>query len=223
MLIEKTSEVCKYKECHKVVIHNPYNREEFTMNDINYFYLILKYTKMMNFSNNINNDLDASNNSCLVINTSNTNTTSNTTSNNSPQLSYKNRVYNVFDKMDDLGNYTNANWFFVLNKRQLIKFIIELRDIWFYRINIPNEVKQLICHPSGKPFYHIPENLQNLSSFTEEKISKLVLILMENLILKSYNESNAKLGAFYILMALTLVNNEAREALPLLYQSAIGN
>ena len=35
------------------------------------------------------------------------------------------RTLTIFQKMDELGNYTNLDWFLELNKLQLIKFIKE--------------------------------------------------------------------------------------------------
>ena len=42
---------------------------------------------------------------------------------------------------------------------------------------------------------------------------------MNNLITKGTTDENKSLGAFYVLAALTLVNNEAAESMPWLYES----
>ena len=44
---------------------------------------------------------------------------------------YETRVVNVFQTIDDLGNYTNPDWFLSLTRFQKTRFIRELYDIWF--------------------------------------------------------------------------------------------
>ena len=45
--------------------------------------------------------------------------------------------------------------------------------------------------------------------------------LCENFLFKSLNDEHAGLGAFYVLGALTIVNNDAANALPWLFQSVM--
>ena len=68
-----------------------------------------------------------------------------------PNQLFKNRVTNIFVKMDSLGNYTNPEWFNSLNVQQHITFIRELYDIWSYRALLTNEtnikyVLQMVIH-----------------------------------------------------------------------------
>ena len=42
----------------------------------------------------------------------------------------------LFQYMDELGNYTDCKWFTSLNRTQLIKFVRELMDIWEYRAQL---------------------------------------------------------------------------------------
>ena len=46
---------------------------------------------------------------------------------------------------------------------------------------------------------------------------------MNNLVNTGINESSRSLGAYYILSALTLVNHDAAEAMPWLYQAVLHN
>ena len=46
---------------------------------------------------------------------------------------------------------------------------------------------------------------------------------MESLVSNGNSNENKSLGAFYVLSALTLVNNDAAESLPWLYQSVMHN
>ena len=130
------------------------------------------------------------------------------------------RILNIFSKIDELGNYSDAKWFTNLPKPRIIKFIHELYEIWNYRAQLTNEVKQEICPPHGFPFrQNITININNLRNETYENLKKYSLIIMENLILNGKNKDSKNLGAYYILGALTLVNSNAAEALPWLYQS----
>ena len=46
------------------------------------------------------------------------------------------KSFELFQYMDELGNYTDSKWFISLNRIQLIKFIRELVDIWEYRAQL---------------------------------------------------------------------------------------
>jgi hypothetical protein len=128
------------------------------------------------------------------------------------------RALTLFQTIDSLGNYSNANWFLSLNRNQLIKFIRELIDIWNYRAQLSNETKRNICPPVGDPFrnlsiqyIHSEQNLWN--------IKKVLIEIMEKLVNSGIDKDNKALGAYYVLGALTLVNTEAATSLPWLFQS----
>ena len=129
------------------------------------------------------------------------------------------RALTLFQNIDALGNYSNAEWFLTLNRNLLIKFFRELVDIWSYRSPLTIETKRAICPPSGNPFvripnYHILQTLENL-----DDVRKIMLDIMEKFVCTGIDKDNKCLGAYYILGALTLVNNDAALALPWLYQA----
>jgi len=128
------------------------------------------------------------------------------------------RALTLFQAIDALGNYSNANWFLSLNRNQLIKLIRELIDIWNYRAQLSNQTKRNICPPIGDPFrslsirfIHVEENLWN--------VKKVVLEVLENFVNSGIDKDSKTLGAYYVLGALTLVNSEAATSLPWLFQS----
>ena len=124
----------------------------------------------------------------------------------------------LFQNIDALGNYSNSNWFFTLNRNQLIKFIRELMDIWNYRAQLPNQTKRNICPPLGDPF----RSLSIQYVITEENlwnVKKTILDVMEKLVNSGVDKDSKALGAYYVLGALTLVNTEAATSLPWLFQS----
>lgn len=128
------------------------------------------------------------------------------------------RAITLFQNIDALGNYSNANWFLSLNRHQIIKFIRELIDIWNYRAQLTMDVKRNICPPYGNPFRHL--SIQYIH--TEENlwnVKKVILEIMEKFVNNGIDKDSKSLGAYYVLGALTLVNNEAATSLPWLFQS----
>ena len=129
------------------------------------------------------------------------------------------RALTLFQNIDLLGNYSNYLWFTSLNKYQLIKLTNELMDIWYYRAPLTNEVRYEICPSFGNPFYRTPHynTLHNIENIDD--IRKIILEIMENFVSKGIDKDSKCLGAYYVLGALTLVNNDAATSLPWLYQA----
>ena len=128
------------------------------------------------------------------------------------------RAITLFQTIDSLGNYTNAEWFLSLNRNQLIKFIRELIDIWNYRAQLSNETKRNICPPVGDPFRNL--SIQYIN--TEQNlwnVKKVLIEIMEKLVNSGIDKEYKSLGAYYVLGALTLVSTEAATSLPWLFQS----
>ena len=172
---------------------NPYNRKEFPKNILENIHKKIKLSKILGFS--IKTELDDLKTDKEKV--------------------FKFRVLAAFHKMDELGNYTNAEWFYSLKKFHLIKFLRELLDIWEYRAQLTWDTKRRIFPPLGNPFDKI--KIQVLL------IKKKVLFLIENLITKGIDKQAKCLGAFYVLGAMTLVNSDAAAALPWLYESVRHN
>ena len=123
----------------------------------------------------------------------------------------------LFQIMDSHGNYTDINWFRSLNKYHLIRFLSELLDIWQYRAQLTNNIKKDICHPCGNPFRYITiNNINNLNLFS---LQKTTLFVIEQFITKGINRDMCSLGINFVLCAFTLVNQNAANALPWLYES----
>jgi hypothetical protein len=128
------------------------------------------------------------------------------------------RALSLFQNIDALGNYSNSQWFLSLNRNQLIKLVRELADIWNYRAQLPMDIKRNICPPNGDPF----RNLSMPYIHTELNITnvrKVVLEVLEKLVNTGVDNDSKSLGAYYVLGALTLVNQEAATSLPWLFQS----
>jgi hypothetical protein len=132
------------------------------------------------------------------------------------------KALSLFQNIDSLGNYSSPEWFLSLNRNQLIKFLRELSDIWNYRAQLSQEIKQKICPPSGDPFRNI-----NISYLTNEhdllNVKKCILDLLEKFVTIGVDRDSKTLGAYYVLAALTLVNDVAASSLPWLFQSVAYN
>lgn len=129
------------------------------------------------------------------------------------------RALSLFQNIDALGNYSNSMWFLSLNRQQLLKFTKELIDIWSYRALLTMETKRSICPPLGNPFsklpsYHILQTLESIDT-----LRKIILEFLEKMVNSGIDKDSKCLGAYYILGAMTLVNNDAATSLPWLYQA----
>jgi hypothetical protein len=129
------------------------------------------------------------------------------------------RVLSLFQMMDSLGNYTQLHWFTSLSKNSLLKYIRDIYDIWSYRAQLSQNVKRDICPPHGNPFRSV--NIGNLPMMNFNLLQLNVLYIMEQFVKSGITTANKTLGAFYVLSALTLVNKDAAEAMPWLYDSVL--
>lgn len=128
------------------------------------------------------------------------------------------RVLTLFQNIDALGNYSNPQWFLSLTRNNTIKFVRELIDIWDYRAQLSMEIKCNIFPPYGDPFRNL--SLYYIQTETDiNNIRKIIIQVLENFVNSGIDRDSKSLGAYYVLGALTLVNNSAANALPWLYQS----
>jgi hypothetical protein len=135
---------------------------------------------------------------------------------------YNSKIITLFQKMDLLGNYTQAEWIINLNQLQLRKFLLELYDIWDYRSQLTIDTKLAICPPHGLPFREIPIHIiQRNYNINIDLLKKFCIIIIDKLINSSPIKDNQVLGTMYVLSALTVVNQNAADAMPWLYQSVI--
>lgn len=183
------------------IIQNPYNRRPISQKVIAQFKQLFKLSKILNIpiSTEIKDiELDVSFEKTVEL-----------------------RALSLFQYINSLGNYANSSWFMNLDRNKLIRFLRELIDIWNYRAQLSMEVKRLICPPLGDPFQRIMSfvQIQNLDNINDVK--KHILSILEKIVNSGVDESYKSLGSYYVLGALTLVNVEAAEALPWLYQSVV--
>ena len=86
-------------------------------------------------------------------------------------------------------------------------------------------MKIKICNPSGNPFYnenmmHNQTIIQYLTSMPNiEQVRLGVLEILSKFVKNGLNEEYKKIGAYFVLGALTLVSPDAGNSLPWLYES----
>jgi len=128
------------------------------------------------------------------------------------------RALTLFQNIDALGNYSDPQWFLSLNRNQLEAFLRQLGDIWNYRAQLSLETKRNICPPNGDPF-------RNLSLYyvhnepDMNNVKKVILEVLEKFVNNGIDKDSQTLGAYYVLGALTLVNQDAATTMPWLYSS----
>ena len=136
------------------------------------------------------------------------------------------KILELFQTMNSYGNYANSEWFSDLSRNLHIRFARELVDIWNYRALLTMAKKQEICPPHGTPFLGTPyftnvANNATLNNISLETLVKYNVQIIENLIKSAMDVDNKMLGTFYVLSALTLVSQHARDAMPWLYDAVV--
>ena len=134
-----------------------------------------------------------------------------------PKKQIELKIIDIFQYINELGNYADSKWFSELPRHMMVLFIREIYDIWNYRAQLTIEVMKEIVPPHGNPFMGM--NLHLAQNQTDDIITKYAISLIELLIKSGHTSDRRSLGAYYVLAALTLVSDDARSALPWLFQA----
>ena len=132
----------------------------------------------------------------------------------------KNRVLEVFQKIDELGTVaggTDINWFLNLNFKDLKNYYKLLEDIWNYRANLTAQAKLNIV-PQNDMFQTSMTYIMNLSPTKENHLKIYILNEIEKLISSTENLEHRTTGAYYVLTAFAELVPQCAQALPWLVQ-----
>lgn len=189
-----------FKQNDFMNVENPYNREMFPDTIFQSICEIIKKGKLLGVNITLNIEPE--------------------TDNLSDEKIIELRSLDLFQYINSLGNYSSNEWFLSLDRFRLIRFFRELLDIWNYRTQISPHVKRLICPPNGDPFYDL-----TVSTIAHEEdilqIKYYILKVMERMVYSSSTDDFKNIGAMYVLGGLTIVNSDASDAIPWLYQSFV--
>lgn len=132
-------------------------------------------------------------------------------------------IVDLFQHINTLGNYSDSEWFIALQRDELVRFIRNVHDIWYYRANLSQEMKERICPPHGNPFilHNSHVNLNVITLLTTAEIRTICVSVIDRMTRRGSSREDQCLGAFYVLATLTLVNQDARNALPWLYEAVV--
>lgn len=128
------------------------------------------------------------------------------------------RIQELFIEIDMLGNYTNYRWFSTLNRREYIVLYRTLYDIWMYRASLSRTIKRMICVLED-PFVDFRRVRQSFNSATQNQLQQECLHVFEHMVYCGINDEYRCLGTFHALTALTNVSENAKNAMPWLYES----
>lgn len=176
---------------------NPYNRNEIPMEALAALYSRLHLSKIFNQKLELSINMDEI----------------------PPEKKRELNIIDLFQEINNLGNYSDAAWFNNLSTAGYLRFLREMSEIWDYRAELTREMKMAICPPNGNPFYGIP--IATIRSYVDDpsRLKMYCVRVIENLIRNSSTADRKCLGAYYVLAALTTVSMDARAALPWLYES----
>ena len=130
------------------------------------------------------------------------------------------RCVELFQQMDSLKNYTKCDWFLDLSILGLKKLYKEMEDLWNYRLQLSNNEKLRYVKNSDVNLFSLKE-FQNIKKINNKHtLANILLNSFEKLINDGQTDSDKATACQWILSGLTLVNEDARNTLPWLYQSA---
>jgi len=201
-------------------ITNPYNRKLIPAKIINNLYEKLIYGSLLRFRVSIKLDDPNEDEESIMNESATMDRTSGSLSREKQEELF---IVDLFQHINTLGNYSDSEWFIRLQRVELIRFIRNVHDIWYYRANLSQEMKERICPPNGNPFMlnnaHV--NLNILTLLTDPEIRTICVSIIERMVRRGASREDQCLGAFYVLATLTIVSQDARNALPWLYEAVM--
>ena len=123
------------------------------------------------------------------------------------QMDLEMRIREAFLEIDNLGNYTDVNWFMSLNSQGYLAFYIYYYNWW---MRLDTEIQNSICALTN-PFDNISDILMNEDLNQRREIC---ISLVEAMVYTGNNIEHCRLGALHVLTILTRVSNDARTAIP---------
>jgi hypothetical protein len=121
------------------------------------------------------------------------------------------RVVSLCSHLDTLGHTTDPSWFLGLDSGHWRRLCSELADIWSYRARLDNLTRRRIA---GTWPIAIPQ-----ADWSHAEIRSSGMDQLERLAYRGVDREAQALGAYYALIALTMVSDSAAMALPWLHEA----
>lgn len=123
---------------------------------------------------------------------------------------WKQKILDIFLKIEALGYYISCDWFYNISLDEHITFYRKIYNLWEWRLGLSRTQKENII------------GTQTLFKFSPSEIpskrkawwSKINLDIIHTLISNGVDKDNKKLGAMYALMALATVSEGLAESMP---------
>ncbi len=131
-------------------------------------------------------------------------------------INYNAKFRELFAKIDTYGFYTNASWITNLTQHMCYEFLAFLLNIWN---RISETLKIKIC-PRISAFSVLNIGIQAFDSrLPRDDLIAILVRVGETMVYDGASIDERYLGASYYLTGLVMVSNDAREALPWLYDN----
>lgn len=190
--------IYKYIECakNKKEIMNPYNKNLLTDQTIKTIEKLYNYCNKLGIHNKINNELPID-----------------------EKFQIRNKVLNVFQKMDDLNNYTDIEWFLGLTHMQLFKLLYSIKDLFEYRMELSPTKKYSIIR-NGHVFI---KNNSFYKHLTFNSLRNEMIDEFDRLVSEGQTRDDKYLGSLVILSGIVEMVPSCSLAYPWLIQGTFGH
>jgi hypothetical protein len=137
-----------------------------------------------------------------------------------PEQLWHQRLLDMAMKYDMLGYHMNLSWFEELSIRDLAYFYCELFELWYYRLNLSAQIKNLVvpdwASQDDPLFKWIPFQL---TTRTDKKWwQRTILTLLNKLVSSAKLKEHKTLGALYGMTAFAIVSPKVRHQYPYLVE-----
>ncbi len=179
-------------------LHNPYTREEIPDYALKLFQERCTWLRKRKY--------------CLVH--------TNDSSEMSAEQLWHQKVLDTTLKYDMLGYHMSLKWFEEMNTAQLRLYFTELWELWFYRLQLSNQIKQQVVPNWNKAdsllFKWTPMEIRNRSDRVWWQ--RTVLDLMDRFVSSAELKEHKTLGALYGMTAFAIVSPRVRHYYPWLVE-----
>jgi hypothetical protein len=131
---------------------------------------------------------------------------------------YNDYLVKVFQKIDNLGHYTDINWFNYLTFGDLKNFYRNANDMFNYRAQLSDSVKKKLVK-DGKIFIKIINELHHLKNNKENFLRTEILNEIERICDEGEDDEYKKMGCNLFMTVLVEHNPFCAQAYPHLVQS----